>query len=180
MTPSRPAVLRSFAVSVLAGVAVGVVVGGLGSRVAMRLTAAWTDGPPFTLNGAEVGEVTGGGTLSLLFSAAQAGVIAGVLYALLRPALPSRLRTAVFAGLALVLGGGIFLGDDEFTLFEPSLLAAALFLPLFPAGGFALAAFVERLDPRQPRPWTRGRQLVVAAVAVAGAATLLRNALELA
>ncbi len=86
----------------------------------MRLTAAWTDGPPFTLTGAEVGEMTLGGTLSLLGSTAQAGTIVGLLYAVVRSALPSSHRAGVFALLALLLPGGLILGDDELKRFEPA------------------------------------------------------------
>jgi len=170
---------RSVLVALLCGAAVGVVVGGLGGRVSMRLVAVLTDGPGFTLTGAEVGEVTLGGTLSLLGSAAQVGVIGGALYAVLRSVLPSAQRASVFALLALLLPGGLLLGDEEFKLFDPSLLTAALFIPLFPAFGFALSAAVERLDPRSPGEWTRNRRLVVAFVALLGLAVLLRNVAKL-
>lgn len=138
---------RFVLVSVLGGVLVGVVVGGLGSRLSMRLTAALTDGPAFTLTGAEVGVVSLDGTLSLLVSAAQAGAIAGLFYAAARWTLPAERRSLAIAVLFLLLPGGAFMGDDEFRLFTPSLLTVALFLPLFPAGAFALDTIVERIDP---------------------------------
>ena len=174
------AAARGVVVAILCGAVVGVVVGGLGGRLAMRLTAVWTDGPAFTLTGAEVGAVTVGGTLSLLGSTAQAGGLLGLLYALVRPTLPSSRRAVVFAGLALVLPGGLFLGDEEFKLFDPSLVAAVLFLPLFPLAGVALAPLVERLDPGPSTSWTRNRRLVVAVLAVVGFAIMLRNLAELA
>lgn len=146
----------------------------------MRLTAMWTEGPTFTLTGAEVGEVTLGGTLSLLGSTALAGAIVGLLYAVVRWTLPSSHRAGAFALLALLLPGGALLGDDEFELFDPSLLTAALFLPVFPIGGLGLAWSVERLDPQPPRRWTRNGRLMVATVALLGLAVLLRNLVELA
>ncbi|MGH3024219.1 MAG: hypothetical protein ACRDNI_11230 [Gaiellaceae bacterium] len=173
-------VVRSVVVAVGCGAAVGAVVGGFGGRVAMRLLAVWTEGPPFTLTGAQVGEVSLGGTLSLMGSTAQLGAIVGLLYAVVRRALPSSRRAAVFGLLALLLPGGIFLGDSEFELFEPPLVGAALFLPIFLLGGLALVPLVERLDPQPPRTWTRNGRLVIAALAVLGLAALLRNLLRLA
>ena len=173
-------VLRSLVVAVGAGAAAGAVVGGLGSRVSMRLIAVWTDGPPFTLTGADVGEVTLGGTLSLVGSATQAGAILGLLYAGVRWALPPTNRAATFALLSLLLPGGAFLGDTEFDAFDPPLLAAALFLPVFPLCGLAVAALVERLDPQPAAEWTRNRRLVVAGVAAVGLAVALRNLARLA
>lgn len=182
MTPQRTAARagRSVFVAVLGGAVVGAVVGGLGGRIAMRLTAMWTDGPLFTITGAEVGDVSLDGTLSLVGSAAQGGAIAGLLYAVLRPALPSTHRAGVFALLAVVFAGGAFLGDDEFDLFDPPLLTAALFLPLFPIGAVALSPLVERLDPQPPRAWTGRGRIVVAAVALAGIAIMARNLAALA
>jgi hypothetical protein len=146
----------------------------------MRLTAIWTEGPFFTLTGAEVGEVSLDGTLSLIGSAAQASVIVGIFYAAVRWALPPDRAPSVFALLTFLLPGGIFFGDDEFELFDPSLLTAALFVPLFPLGGFALAALVERFDPRPPREWTRNGRVTVAAIGVVGLALILRNVVRLA
>jgi hypothetical protein len=65
-------------------------------------------------------------------------------------------------------------------LFEPPLLGAATFVPLFPLFGFSLAALVERADPQQPRPWTRKRQLVVGGAVLAGAAVFARSLATLA
>ena len=70
------------------------------------------------------------------------------------------LVVAVLAGAAagaVLLPGGVFLGDTEFEACDPPLLAAALFLPVFPLCG-----------------------LVVAALAALGLAAALRNLAELA
>jgi hypothetical protein len=168
-------------VAVVAGALVGAIVGGLGGRVAMRLIAAWTEGPFFTLGGDEVGVVSLEGTLALIGSAAQGGAIVGVFYAVLRWALPQRHRAGVFALLVLLVLGGVFLGDTEFELFEPSLVAVALLLPLFPAAGFGTATLTETLDPRPAASaWTRRGKIAVAVVAFAGLAALLRNLARLA
>ena len=150
--------------AVFSGAVVGAVVGGVGGRVAMRLTAASTEGPPFTLTGNAVGVVTLGGTLSLMAGTVKVGVLAGLLYAAVRWALPSSHRALVFALLALLLLGGLFLSDTEFEQFRPPLLTAAFFLPVFPVFGLGLAALVERLDPQPPKRWTPNGQRVVAAL----------------
>lgn len=167
-------------VAVFSGAVVGAVVGGLGGRLAMRLTAVSTEGPPFTLTGNEVGVVTLDGTLSLVADTAKAGALAGLLYAAVRWALPSSHRALVFAPLVLLLLGGLFLSDTEFKLFDPPLLTAAFFLPLFPVFGLGLAGLVERVNPQPPKRWTRNGQIVVAAVAALGLAVMLRNLVELA
>ena len=75
--------------------------------------------------------------------------------------------------------GGLFLGDEEFKLFDPPLIAAVLILLLIAVAALALATLVERVDPQPPRRWTRNRQLGVASVGVLGLAVMLRNLAEL-
>ncbi len=174
------AATRSVLVAVFAGALVGAVVGGLGGRIAMRLIAVWTEGPFFTLGGDEVGVVSLEGTLTLMGKTAQAGIIVGVFYAVIRRALPPRHRAAGFALLVLLLLGGVFLTDTEFRLFEPSLLAAALFLPLFPAVGFGVSALTEKLDPRPERNWERSGKVAVGLIALVGLAAMLANLVDLA
>jgi hypothetical protein len=159
-------------IGLAAGALVGAVVGGLAARVAMRLVALLTEGPVFTLNGAEVGVITLDGTLSLMVTTAIPGAFAGLLYVTVRSALPSSHRALAFAGLSTLLMGAVFFRDDEFELFEPRLLAAALFLPFFPLFGFTLATVVERLDPQPAKDWTRNARLVIAALVAVGTAAM--------
>ena len=75
-------ILRDIARGGLAGLAVGVVVGGLGGRVAMRLIALLIPNPPaaFTENGNRIGDITLGGTFALLlFGGLFAGIFAGTI-----------------------------------------------------------------------------------------------------
>ena len=137
-----------------AGVAVGAVAGfvvlGLGSRLSMRLIAVWTDPhTSVTLNGAVIGEKTLDGTLRLALQGAISGAVLGLGYVLVRRWLPEP-RAAWFALVTLLLPGGALLGDSEFELFDPPLLAALLFLPVFPLYGAAAAAGTERLAPAPP------------------------------
>jgi hypothetical protein len=173
-------VIRSVLIAVAAGALLGAVVGGLSARLAMRLVALLTEGPPFTLYGAEVGVITLDGTVSLMTTTAIPGVFAGLLYAAVRGVLPSSRRALAFAGLSTVLLGAVFFRDDEFELFQPPLLAAALFLPFFPLFGFMLATLVERIDPQPAKAQTRNDRLVVVCPAVIGTAAMLVHLVTLA
>lgn len=147
----------------------------------MRLIAAWTDPlTTVTLTGNRVGVVTLGGTLRVLPATTFVGAVLGVFYASVRRWFPSSHRTLSYGVLALLLPGGLFLSDEEFELFEPPLLTALLFLPVFPLGGLALAALVERLQPSAERPWEQRDAIVFGALIVLGAAVTLLNLMRLA
>lgn len=152
---------------------VGLVVGGAGSRLAMRIVALANDEFAGTLTdaGERVGEVTAGGTLFLLLLGAFAGTFGGAAYALLRAWLPRRaiLRGLVFGlGLvaftafpeALVSSGGV-----DFEFFQPVELSIAMFAALPLLYGLALAALADRLAPGEFGPLSRS-------VALGGAAAL--------
>src|SRR2546422_11229025 len=87
-----PELVREVAAGSLSGIVVGIIVGGLGSRLVMRLAAiAGGSGVQgiTTSNGNRVGEITGGGTIALiLFGGVVAGLFGGLLYASPRPWLP--------------------------------------------------------------------------------------------
>ena len=91
---SRPAILR-LASSCAATLIAGLVVGGLGTRLAMRISAMVADDSRIgmiTDNGAVVGEITGEGTVALfLFVGLAAGLSTGLVLFVLRTVLPSRL-----------------------------------------------------------------------------------------
>ena len=179
---SREAVLRTArlgGVAVLAGALVGAVAGGLGSRLSMRLIREWTDGPPVTLTGAIVGQASLEGTLQLVQDGAVLGIFAGLVYAAFRWVLPPGRRTLTAALLALLLPGGAILTDTEFELFTPSLLTAALFVPIFPIGAVALDAIVHRLVPRGPG-WSSVARAAFVFFLVAGVALFARDVVVLA
>lgn len=169
---------RTVAVSLLAGAVVGAVVGGLGSRLAMRLIREWTEGPPVTLSGAVVGVVSLDGTLQLVRDGALLGVFAGALYAATRWLLPPQRRTLSAALLGLLLPGGAMLTDTEFELFTPSLLAAALFVPIFPVGAVLLDVIVERAAPRG-LGWSVVAKVAFALSLVVGVAFFARRVVQL-
>jgi hypothetical protein len=164
---------RYLAGSLAAGLLVGLVVAGLGSRVVMRVLAVVdpeADGI-ITENGNRVGEITLGGTLGLLFFVGIfSGVAAGVIVFAVRRWLPVR---PVWRGLVLslvllaALGGTVFVPDNfDFRFLDPAGLAVALFGLLFFAAGYALAPLAERLAPDVPRFFYRRGVTIVGATAI--------------
>ena len=82
MTRKVAAALRPFAGCLAAGLAVGVVIAGLGSRLVMRLLAVADPDArgSFTENGNQVGDITLGGTLGLVtFVGIPIGFLAGLI-----------------------------------------------------------------------------------------------------
>ncbi len=185
------ALLRSLAGCVAAGVVVGLLVAGLGSRVVMRILAlADADARgTFTENGNRVGDITVGGTLGLIgFVGIPSGVAAGLIVFLGRRWLPSRL---VWRGLALslvllaLLGGTVLDADNvDFRLLEPAGLAVALFGALFFLAGYALAPLADRWGPDVPafffrRGVTVGGAVILAVAVGLGLADLGRAIVEI-
>ncbi len=168
------ALLRPLAGCVAAGIVVGLVVAGLGSRIVMRILAlADADARgTFTENGNQVGDVTAGGTLGLIvFVGIPSGVAAGLIVFLVRRWLPSPLA---WRGLALslvllaLLGGTVLDADNvDFRLLEPAGLAVALFGALFFLAGYALAALADRWGPGVPAVFFRRGVTVVGAIILA-------------
>ncbi len=171
--------LRSIAGCLGAGVVVGVVVAGLGSRLVMRLLALPDSDArrAVTENGNVVGEITFGGTLALVvFIGIALGFFAGVLVYTVRRWLPARApwrALALSVVLLALLGGQVLDADNaDFRFLDPPGLAVALFGLLFFAAGFALAPLADRWGPAVPRILYRrdvtfgGGILIAAAVAL--------------
>ena len=169
-------------VLIVGGIPVGVVVVGVGSRLAMfalRLTS------PDRVNGVEsddgftIGEFTLGGTYNLLQLGAAVGIIGAGAYMLVAPWLigPSwfrRLTTGVAAG---VVGGSMLVHADgiDFTLLKPTWFAIGLFIALPALFGVALPMSVDAVG--RPDSWSAsGRRrwlLVVVSVGLFPATILL-------
>lgn len=151
---------RNATVGIVGGIAAGVLVGGLGSRLVMRALAA-TSGDAaegrLTDAGELVGQITVDGTLGLVvFVGVFGGIVGGLLYVLVRSWLPQRIWLAgmVFGLILLVCVAQVDpLSPDnsDFTILRPTWLAVLLVAALFPAFGVTLAALVERLDQGWPR-----------------------------
>ena len=90
-------VLRDIARGGLAGMIAGLIVGGLGGRVAMMLAARMNPGATgmFTENGELIGAFTLNGTFALMiFGGLLLGLVAGIVWVVLSPWLPASGRAA--------------------------------------------------------------------------------------
>ncbi|HEU4488473.1 MAG TPA: hypothetical protein VFS38_04215 [Actinomycetota bacterium] len=146
--------LRSMAVGVLPGAAAGLVAGGVGSRLAMRVmavTSSATVQGTETEFGATVGEITFEGTLFLLIAGAGLGGAGGLLFMAIRGLLPWKGWAAGFAfGLLLLATFGRLIIDPDnfdFDVLDPAALAVAMFGAIFVVYGLLLVPLLDRLEP---------------------------------
>jgi hypothetical protein len=160
--------LRETALLVVACGVAGALVGGLGSRLAMRLSAlAATEARgALTENGNVVGDITLAGTVSLmLFAGVGSAIIGAGSFTLLRPWLPSGTvaRGLVFGGFLLALFGASVVdpANADFVLLGDRALNVALFSGLFLAFGLVASGALAFLDARlapaptmSPKEWT--------------------------
>lgn len=154
----RTGALRALGGCLVAGLLVGVVVAGLGSRIVMRILAAASPEVTgsFTEAGNRVGEITVGGTVSLLlFVGIPVGFAAGLVTFAVRRWLPARGPwRGVVLSFVLLAGFGTTVLDPEnidFRLLPPAGLAVGLFGSLFLVAGLSLAPLADRLGPGVPR-----------------------------
>jgi len=160
---------RPFAVALGIGALAGLVIGGAGSRIAMRLIALADDREDFgrvTSAGAVVGEVTADGTLAVFGSGFSLGMIGAVLYVGLRRWLPANpwLRTLAFAWT--LVGPGLLLtvtGNEEDFTFLHLGLSLGLFGATLLLYGLVVPPLCDRFAPL-PRTRARGAVLVTSLV----------------
>lgn len=159
--------LRNTAIVVVASGVAGATVGGIGSRVMMRLAAlaAPEARGAVTENGNIVGEITLGGTVGLLLIAGTLSAIFGAAaYVMARPWLPRRTiaRGLVFGVALLALFGASLVdpGNADFVILGDRLLNMVMFSALFLAFGLVASAAFTLLDRRvapaaalSPRMW---------------------------
>jgi hypothetical protein len=150
-------------VLIVAGVPVGVVVVGLGSRLAMLLLRQTSDDSVIGVtsdDGFRIGEVTLTGTLNLIVLGAVVGIIGAAAYQWVRPwLLGPRWFALVTVGLATgaVVGSMLVHADGiDFVILNPTWLAITCFVALPALFGVCIAVVVDRV--RRPDSWTaRGR-----------------------
>ena len=158
-TGSRLAeIARHCAIVGIAGVVTGVIVGGIGGRILMRISAiaapdhvmgATTEG------GNRVGEVTLGGTLGLIiFIGIGLGVIGAIAFLISEPWLSraGRWHGLAFASFLLAIGSRAGLSADNFDFFivGNQELNVLMFLALFLAFGILMPPIIGRLERRLP------------------------------
>lgn len=152
--------MREIGVAAAAGALAGVLVGGLGSRVAMRISGAMSDqalvGLATTDNGNLLGDITLGGTFALvIFAGFIPGVMAGIFYAAAQPWLRPLGRWAGLAfGMALLAAMGSLVLDPfniDFRKFGVPIVNVALFALLFPLFGIAQMLLTDAIERGMPR-----------------------------
>lgn len=156
-------------VVLIAGIPVGFIVGGIGSRLAMfllRLTSPNSVRGVESDDGFTIGRFTTSGTYNLLQLGATVGVIGAVAYLLVRPWLlgpPALRHVTVGLGSGAVVGSMLLHADGvDFALLKPRWFAMALFIGLPALFGVVIGVAVERAERlRVPLGW---RQLIAPVV----------------
>jgi len=152
-------IFRDIARSGMAGLAVGIIVGGLGGRVAMRLIALLIPESTgsFTENGNRIGDITLGGTFALvLFGGVFAGIFLATIWVVVSPWLPRSLGLRVLAAIPLAIGLGAFGviqgNNPDFVVlgYEPGVIV--VLLGLVGLVGVSMAVVDAWLDRHLPRP----------------------------
>ncbi len=146
---------RHVALLGLATVVSGILIGGVGGRIVMRVSAL-AAGPEMvgrvTENGNRIGEFTIGGTLILIvFVGALGGVLASVVVVGSEPWLQwmGPARGLGFAVAVLAVYGQF--DSIDFLILEPKTLNVAMFLALFVVFGLTITALFWLFDRKLPK-----------------------------
>ena len=150
-------ILRDIARGGLAGLIVGIVVGGLGGRLVMRAIALLLPDSTgaFTENGNRIGDITLGGTFALLiFGGLFVAIFVAVLWVVIRPWLPGHLGLRVLAAIPVAIGLGTFGlvegSNPDFIVLRFDPRVVAILIALVGLVGAAMAVVDAWLDRRLP------------------------------
>jgi len=138
-----------------AGIVCGIVVGGIGGRLAMFLLRVTSDPSlrgRMTDDQFRIGSITSS-TMFLVLLCAVAGMLGGLFYLAVRGWLPERIRPFAIATFGGAFGGAVVIhpGGVDFTQLDPLALAVAMFVALPALYGLALSWLAERLLARTER-----------------------------
>jgi hypothetical protein len=178
VTGDRPSYVEDLGnglrVLIVAGIPIGVLVAGIGGRLAMfalRLTSDDSVNGVVSDDGFVIGRLTLAGTYNLLLIGATVGIIGAAAYQWVRPWL---LGPSWFRRLTTALGSGIVVGSMllhadgvDFTLLQPTWLAIGLFVALPMLFGLAIGPAVDRVGRAAARDDRGWRRWVVPAALVA-------------
>lgn len=154
--------IEKLRVLIVAGFATGVVIAGIGSRLAMLVLRLTSPDRAIGLesdDGFRIGQFTLAGTYNLLALGAAVGFIGAVAYRAVAPWLLGknwvrRLTTA--AGAGVVVGSLIIHADGlDFNLLKPTWLAIVFFVGLPAFFGAVIGTVVDRVAA--PQSWTARR-----------------------
>ncbi len=179
---SRPGeVLRDIARGGISGVVAGVLVGGLGGRLVMRIAALLHPDAvgALTENGNRIGDITLGGTLSLVLFGVISCAMAGAVWVIVSPWIPGHagVRASLTAGLALATGTPVLIigGNPDFVILAHDPRVVLLLVALVGAIGLSIALLDSWLDRRLPHAvmGRKGPAAFYGIVAVIGAVLVL-------
>lgn len=156
-----PVAVRRLSACVVAGALVGLVVGGIGGRLAMLLLARLNPAATGVQSDDDfrMGQFTTSGTLNLLVVGVFLGLFGGIVYAVVRGL---RIGPRWFEIASLSIGSAVVVGSTivhvdgvDFTLLDPPLVAIALFVAIPGLYTVVLTLVAERwLEPgRWPTRW---------------------------
>lgn len=141
---------RTLAAGVSSGFVAGLLIGGVGGRIAMFILRLTSDASVLGVesdDGFIIGRFSSA-TVFLLLAAAFLGSLGGVFYLVFRDWLPTRARVPLMAGYFALVGGNVFIagkeGGTDFTLLAPLPLAIALFIAIPTLYGVAMSLMAER------------------------------------
>ena len=175
---------RYVGVSMLAGVAGGLIAAGAGGRLVMRLLAVTSPEQSqgaITEGNAVIGEITVDGTLGFItFIGPVTGLLTGLLLALLGPLLPRGRAGGLALGTVLLVLAGSRIDplrseNFDFNLAGPDWLSVSSFVALALFQGMVAVAIAARLSRNAPAPRPAPARAVLvgrAAVALALLAAL--------
>ena len=177
--------IHSISIAGLAGFVAGVIAGGVGSRIAMRVSgiAAGSAKQGFLTEADNAGgEMTLGGTVILVVFSGFIGATGGLIYLTTRRwvADAGRWSGLAFGVLLLaMLGSAIIQGDNfDFYVFGPRTLNVAMFALLFILFGLLVAPLFERVNQALPPPPLRKKLGVLALPSDYSLAGLIRLAAQ--
>jgi hypothetical protein len=182
-TPFSPTgeVLRDIARGGISGAIVGVAVGGLGGRVVMRIAAILHPDAvgALTENGNRIGDITTGGTLSLILFGLISCALAGAIWVIVSPWIPGHtgFRSLLTAGLAIAIGTPFLIigGNPDFVILDHDPRVVALLVALVGLIGLSIALVDSWLDRRLPHavPGRKGPVVLYATATLMGAVLVL-------
>ena len=136
------------------GFIAGLIIGGLGSRIAMRvmaLTSTDTVQGTETEFGATVGQISLGGSIFLLLAGGAIGVLGALMFLALRRWLPGKgwVRGLLFGSSLVAIFGRVIIDSDneDFVILDPPELAIGMFGTIFVIYGLLFVLLYEGLGP---------------------------------
>jgi len=182
-TPFSPTgeVLRDIARGGISGAIVGIAVGGLGGRAVMRIVAILHPDAvgALTENGNRIGDITVGGTLSLVLFGLISCALAGALWVIVSPWIPRHTgaRALLTAGIAITIGTPLLIigRNPDFVILDHDPRVVALLVALVGLIGLSIALLDSWLDRRLPHAVTarKGPVVFYATVTLMGAVLVL-------